>query len=336
MNWGDCPECSGRFPAKQLFSAYKQKRGIIIFIKMKSIALTSDHFFACFDPADDPETALYVTIIEKISIAPHETYPCPEGYPEKYIQKGEQGRILNEYQFIFISEGMGRLRSFEGEFILRPGCLVCLVPGEKCRYGPDPESPWAEYRIGFSGSIPDEWAAKGWLDKIITVHQIVNPNDMIVPFKEAVTFSRNQSCALRPLAASCVMRIFGYLLENRKIRDESTGIIQRARHVFEKNIFHPIDMDELTMILNSNYQQLRDRFREETGLSPYQYFLQMKINKAKELLQEGSLSIKEIAYKLAFESPYYFSRLFKRKTGVSPSQWNNTSSERDLDLWPEK
>ncbi|GHV80469.1 hypothetical protein AGMMS49944_22600 [Spirochaetia bacterium] len=59
----------------------------------------------------------------------------------------------------------------------------------------------------------------------------------------------------------------------------------------------------------------------------------MKINKAKELLTEGTLSIKEISYKLAFDSPYYFSRLFKKKTGAAPSQWSNTTSPKDLDLW---
>ncbi|MDR2552103.1 MAG: AraC family transcriptional regulator [Treponema sp.] len=244
--------------------------------------------------------------------------------------------MSNEYQFIFINEGFGRLRSFEGEFALHSGCLVCMVPGEKYRYGPDPESPWTEYRIGFSGSITGEWAARGWLNNIITVHTIANHHDMLIPFEEAIAFSRNPGSALQPLAASCVMRIIGYLLENRNIQLRGTNIIRQAQEIFEKNIFYPIDMDELTGILHINYQQLRDRFREETGLSPYQYFLQLKINKAKELLAEGSLSIKEIAYKLSFDSPYYFSRLFKRKAGVSPSQWNNTTSERDLDLWPEK
>jgi transcriptional regulator GlxA family with amidase domain len=60
-------------------------------------------------------------------------------------------------------------------------------------------------------------------------------------------------------------------------------LIEQAKSIFEKNIYYPIDMDELTDILNINYQQLRDQFRG--------------------------------------------------KTGVSPSQWSNTTSLKDLDLW---
>ncbi len=59
-----------------------------------------------------------------------------------------------------------------------------------------------------------------------------------------------------------------------------------------------------------------------SGVSPYQYFLHLKINRAKDLIAEGEYSIKEIAYMLSFENQYYFSRLFKSKTGVPPSQWH--------------
>lgn len=303
---------------------------------MKRRNLEEGTFYINFDPPPARES-LYITSLARISLAAHEAYLCPqEDHPENYTPRGNSSQVLDEYQFVYISEGFGRLRSFEREFVLHSGCLICLVPGEKHRYGPDQESPWTEYRIGFSGSIPGEWAARGYLDSIITVHTIVKYHDMLIPFEEAIAFSRNRSSALQPLVASCVMRIMGCLLENRNIQQGGTNIIWQVQEIFEKNIFYPIDMDELTRILHINYQQLRDRFQKETGLSPYQYFLQMKINKAKDLLQEGSLSIKEIAYKLSFDSPYYFSRLFKRKAGVSPSQWNNTTSKRDLDLWPEK
>ncbi|MDR2053488.1 MAG: AraC family transcriptional regulator, partial [Treponema sp.] len=158
---------------------------------------------------------------------------------------------------------------------------------------------------------------------------------MLVPFEEALDFARNGNYALEPLTASCVMRIFAYLVENRHalLTRNHRDIIEQAKSIFEKNVYHPMDMDGLTKILGISYQALLDQFREKMRLTPYQYFLQLKINKAKELLLEGRLSIKEISYKLSFSSPYYFSRLFKGKTGVSPSQWSDTTSPKDLDLW---
>ncbi|MDR0709089.1 MAG: AraC family transcriptional regulator, partial [Spirochaetaceae bacterium] len=213
--------------------------------------------------------------------------------------------------------------------------LAVLVPGEKHRYAPDPETGWTEYWIGFTGDIPRRWIEQGALEKIITVYPILNQKEMLVPFDEAVDFARNRNHALEPLTASCVMRIFAYLIEDRHecLTRDNYDIIEQAKNIIEKNIYNPMDMDDLTKILGVSYQTLLDQFREKMKLTPYQYFLQLKINKAKEMLREGTLSIKEISYRLSFNSPYYFSRLFKRKTGVSPSQWSDTTSPKDLDLW---
>jgi AraC-like DNA-binding protein len=58
-----------------------------------------------------------------------------------------------------------------------------------------------------------------------------------------------------------------------------------------------------------------------TGISPRQYFLQLKVMRARELLITTDQSIKEISYQLGFDSIYYFSRFFKQKTGMSPSEF---------------
>ena len=57
-------------------------------------------------------------------------------------------------------------------------------------------------------------------------------------------------------------------------------------------------------------------------MTPYQYFIGIKMHKAKELLEGGDQAVKEVAFRLGFKDEYYFSRLFKSKTGVSPSQWS--------------
>ncbi|HTF28027.1 MAG TPA: helix-turn-helix transcriptional regulator, partial [Flavitalea sp.] len=59
-------------------------------------------------------------------------------------------------------------------------------------------------------------------------------------------------------------------------------------------------------------------FKNYTGIAPHKYLLQLRIEKAKMLLSGHAISIKEIALRLNFESAFYFSRLFKEKTGVSP------------------
>lgn len=80
-------------------------------------------------------------------------------------------------------------------------------------------------------------------------------------------------------------------------------------------------MQQIANELQVSYAWFRKMFKLYTGIAPQQYFIQLKIEKAKMLLGDPSKSIKEIAYDLKFESSFYFSKLFKEKAGLSPDQY---------------
>ena len=61
-------------------------------------------------------------------------------------------------------------------------------------------------------------------------------------------------------------------------------------------------------------------FKKYTGVPPVQYHLDLKILRAKEMLLYTDKSIKEISFEMGFQSIYYFSRVFKNKLGISPSE----------------
>ena len=70
---------------------------------------------------------------------------------------------------------------------------------------------------------------------------------------------------------------------------------------------------------------VRQRFTTHTGLSPHQYLLEFRLVRARSLLVETEFSIKEIATQTGFEDEFYFSRLFRQKLNLTPSQWRNRS-----------
>jgi len=76
--------------------------------------------------------------------------------------------------------------------------------------------------------------------------------------------------------------------------------------------------------LNVSPHYLSDMLRTVTGLNTQQHIHEKMIDRAKELLSVGKLSISEIAYKLGFEHPQSFNRLFKKKTKVSPISFRNS------------
>ncbi len=80
-----------------------------------------------------------------------------------------------------------------------------------------------------------------------------------------------------------------------------------------------IDMKVIADEIFMGYDNFRKRFKNEVGISPHQYFINCKIEKAKELLLNSPLEIQDIAFNLGFKDQYYFSRIFKLKECVSPS-----------------
>jgi AraC-like DNA-binding protein len=85
-------------------------------------------------------------------------------------------------------------------------------------------------------------------------------------------------------------------------------------------------MAKLARSLGVSYTWFRRMFTEHTGLSPHQYRIQIRLGRARTLLSETTLTVKEVAYRCGFESEHYFSRLFKRKTGLAPGEWRRKES----------
>lgn len=88
-----------------------------------------------------------------------------------------------------------------------------------------------------------------------------------------------------------------------------------------ENIDREISIQSISEEVGISYESFRKQFKNYIGMSPLQYFLSLKIERAKELLTTTRMSIKEIAYSMNFESPDYFCSQFRRKTGRKPSDF---------------
>lgn len=98
----------------------------------------------------------------------------------------------------------------------------------------------------------------------------------------------------------------------------SPGIREAIRLLYTAYTRADLSRGELAAAAHLSEAQFGRRFRSETGVSPMQYAGQLRIARARELLERSHLNIAEVAHACGFADPFHFSRTFKRVVGVSP------------------
>lgn len=96
--------------------------------------------------------------------------------------------------------------------------------------------------------------------------------------------------------------------------------LEKARTAIQENFKSELSVEELASSIDLSVSYFRKLFHEAYGCSPMQYIINLRIEHAKDLLQSGEANVTEAAQQSGFEDIYYFSTLFKKKTGSTPSQ----------------
>ena len=270
---------------------------------------------------NDHKWGLAINSVGYQSISKNEVYP-PQIHPTRYLFNTDTGRILNEYQLLYITKGEGRFTSkTAGTLELKEGYMFLLFPGEWHTYRPHSNTGWNEYWIGFNGKIMEQWVAEGFFTKENPVFNIGLNEDIVSLYKRATFIAESQEAnyqqALSGIACNLISMAL-YLSRNRDFNKSNIATkINQAKISVNENIstITPEGLAELTCM---SYSKFRKIFKEYTGFAPSQYIQEVRITMAKELLTNTSKSITEIAFELGYDNKDYFFTVFKKVTGSTP------------------
>jgi AraC-like DNA-binding protein len=275
---------------------------------------------------EDESWGLHVLNAGFCRVAQNEEYPSPE-HPSHHYFQWSNGRVQDEYQIIYISGGKGVFESLNCSTTdINEGTVLLLFPGEWHRYKPDKHTGWTEYWVGCKGDIVDNLLNQHFFSKENPVLEIGLHENMVQLFTEIIDRTREEKTGYQPLVAGIVLHLLGAIhafTRQQHFEEENLteNAINKARLVIRTRIEQDFTMEQLAEELNVSYAWFRKAFKKYTGIAPHQYLIQLRIEKAKLFLTENKMPIKEIALKLNFESSFYFSRIFKDKTGVTPEQY---------------
>jgi AraC-like DNA-binding protein len=272
----------------------------------------------------DKEWGLYITVAGFAQIQPSNYYP-PSVHPSGYFFTWENGRILQEYQINYITDGSGIFETIDGKFQVAPGSILIIRPGVWHRYKPDQTTGWNEYYIGFNGDFCRNLFHEGFFQLSKPVVYVGFQESLLKIFHEVIQLVKDEKTGHQQVCAANTILALSKILSVIRNQEFAGKTIERtirkACLYLRENLNKNVNIEELAHELNVGYSYFRQMFRKYTGISPIQYHLSLRIQKAKDLLVSTDQSIKEIAIDLGFESYFYFSRIFKDKTGKSPLEF---------------
>jgi len=275
---------------------------------------------------EDKNWGLYILDCGSSFIPPGEHYPSAD-HPKSYELSWNKGRILHEYQFIYLVNGNGIFESKEsGSVPIVEGTLILLFPEVWHRYKPDPETTWNTYWIGFQGEMVNSILPKlGFTEQ--NPCRIIGYQDKIVRiFMDILESSQLEFTGYQQVMAGEVLKLFGWIYAIKKrseFREKNIDRIMQTAKLMLIQIEQEISIENVAEELTMSYSKFRKIFKDYTGLAPGEFRMQHRINKATELLIENRKSIKEISIELGFESTQYFSRVFKKRTRYTPGNYKN-------------
>jgi len=290
------------------------------------------NFFKYFPVSEEEENwGIYIENIGVSEVLKGEQYPLT-GHPVSHYFTWDKGRYLSSYQVLLIAEGQGVFESKNtGVISLQPGSMILLYPNEWHRYRPLEKTGWREYWIGFNGDVGKKIADSSPFKETNPVIHIKDFEEIQGLFDDAVSNAVEEMPGFQQIVTGLLLQVFGnvhYQVKHKSRLNKSfMKQINLARELMQNTVNESMDVTEIAKKLNVSYAMFRKKFKQFTGLSPKDYQVQLKLKRAKALLMGSDLPISVIAAETGYESIYHFSKVFKEKTGYSPSQYRQMIAE---------
>lgn len=224
--------------------------------------------------------------------------------------------IRNLYLIHYIVSGKGSYSIGKETYQLSAGDGFVIPPFVTTIYSADKENPWKYYWIGFTGPM-----AQGMVDKIIYTN-----GPFVFHFRDIAAMTRlfdQLSDHFHREKNSCSLVGYLYLFFSKIIGQSSCKDLNyyRLTEYISRNYMNTISMTDLCRLSNLSYSQIYRTFLKNTQQSPNEYLLSYRIARAQELLTNTNANITEICFSCGFVSPAYFTKIFRVRTGMTPSRY---------------
>jgi len=241
----------------------------------------------------------------------------------------------NDYQLLYIAAGKGEFY-FKGSkepTIVTKGNMILFRPGEPQVYYYYAVDKTEVYWVHFTG-----WKVEEYLERYELPHDEnvfytgVSPdypwiyNQMI---RELQLQRVNHEDMISLYMHHIFITINRYIKERRETKNDTINDIERAAHYFKDNYNKQISIEQYAEEHLMSVNWFIHSFKSVMKMSPMQYIISLRIAMAKGYLENSTKNIAEISNEVGYENALYFSRLFRKYTGMTPTEYRKKRGKGD-------
>lgn len=254
-------------------------------------------------------------------------FPMPTQTPPMWISlagitRGSDGWQKNEAHTVieYVFSGTGTLQVEDRTWTLDRGD-ICILP-EKTEYAftADPRDAWRKMVIHLKGT-----AASGFVQAFDRSGRLLYKNcgQFESVFEELFDLVRSDAPVeqIMEVGSMLLMKLLTGLHGNGMPDPSVSHEVRKVKRFIDNNYQRDLSMDDIAASVFRSNDYVQKQFKQVYGKTPYTYYMELKMECAKNLLAQTNLSIGQIAEKLGYQSDRYFSARFRRLTGMTATQF---------------
>lgn len=247
-------------------------------------------------------------------------------YPKAQYHFRQRVHGVDQHILIYCVEGSGTAQVGKRKYALQPGSFILIPAGEAHSYAASEDNYWTIYWIHFKGNVTDQLS-----DTLIQKNNGHHGSVEFLP-RRIQLFDDMYNCLERGYGNDNLcyanMSLYHFLASfmyddqfNLSEKTQAADPVELSISYMQDHLAELLSLETLARSVNFSASHYSALFRKKTGFAPIEYFNHLKIQRACQFLHFTDLRVKEIADKLGFDDPYYFSRLFSKLMGMSPNQY---------------
>ena len=232
--------------------------------------------------------------------------------------------IRTHYLLVLVKSGSAVLHKDGKDIPFGKNDLLVMFPDEKIHY--TALTDWSINWIGVCGDGLEEIFEALCVTRKYPLLHTHNTETLLQIMNKLYDIKYDNTLGCKYATNSLLLNFFAELIANT---DKAVGAdpVATATEIIKYNYNNDISIKALAEMLFLDSAYFSRLFKEKLRVSPKQYILNLRLEKAKELLCESDYTIKEISLTVGFADSLYFSKLFYKKTGLSPTSYRKTAAK---------